>query len=267
MKKIFFGIIIILFLSNLAFRNKETYCLNLHLKSNKEIYKLDEPIILDVEITNCAKRGVWIIIPESNLEEIFRYPHCIFTVMNQNNFLIKNLYVPCKVVTPLSPKEFIYLNPNQSVKIYKNGYRLNDFKKMPEGTYAINFLYSTKSEKEQYWFGLYSDDYWAERNKNIFWRKRAYEVEQVKRMLVNVPKTELISNTIAIKIFNEAKYDALKIAEEVCKKEDWPWFDVNIIEYSNYWDVTTNSKSLGRNAFIRIDKKTGKIKEKHLTGP
>jgi len=51
---------------------------------------------------------------------------------------------------------------------------------------------------------------------------------------------------------------ALKIAEEVCKKEGWEWKYVSIEDHRDYWAIMTNSDADGCNAHIDIDKKTGK---------
>lgn len=64
-----------------------------------------------------------------------------------------------------------------------------------------------------------------------------------------------------------SKEEALKIAEEVCKLENWEWVDVSITDNQNYWDIMTNSSHLGMNGWIRIDKRTGKVIEKQMTGP
>lgn len=57
------------------------------------------------------------------------------------------------------------------------------------------------------------------------------------------------------------------LAEEVCKEEGWEWANIHIEETDTYWEFTTNYNRTGRKAYIRIDKKTGKVLEKHLPGP
>ena len=66
---------------------------------------------------------------------------------------------------------------------------------------------------------------------------------------------------------NISKEEALRIAEEVCQQENWDWVDVRITDNKDYWDVMTNSSHLGMNGWIRIDKRTGKVIEKEMTGP
>lgn len=64
-----------------------------------------------------------------------------------------------------------------------------------------------------------------------------------------------------------SKDEALRVAEEICSKEGWEWVDVDIRDRNNYWEIQTHFHRLGGNAFIRIDKNTGKILNKHYTGP
>ena len=66
---------------------------------------------------------------------------------------------------------------------------------------------------------------------------------------------------------NISKEEALRIAEEVCKQENWEWVDVRITDNQNYWDIMTNSSHLGMNGWIRIDKRTGDVIKKEMTGP
>jgi hypothetical protein len=80
----------------------------------------------------------------------------------------------------------------------------------------------------------------------------------------------LISNAASIKVaqrnrpISQAK--ALKIAERVCREAKWKWKDVSIVDANGAWQVTTNSHADGSNAFIRIDKRTGKVLKKSF-GP
>ena len=79
----------------------------------------------------------------------------------------------------------------------------------------------------------------------------------------------IISNTIIIEVVEKkgiSKEDALKIAEQVCKESGWAWKDVSIQEGSEAWKITTNSKADGMNAFITVDKKSGRVLHKSF-GP
>ena len=82
----------------------------------------------------------------------------------------------------------------------------------------------------------------------------------------------ITSNTITIEVLDDedvvSKKEALKIAEDVCKKEKWErfWHGIKVEDEDSYWKVWTPFR-LGGNILIRIDKKTGKVIEKYLTGP
>jgi len=52
---------------------------------------------------------------------------------------------------------------------------------------------------------------------------------------------------------------ALKIAKEVCREMGWQWKDVSINDEYTYWFICTNSSRLGGNAWINVDKRTGRV--------
>ncbi len=67
---------------------------------------------------------------------------------------------------------------------------------------------------------------------------------------------------------NLSKEEVLMIAEDVCRQERWErfWHGIKVEDEDSCWRVWTPFR-LGSNILIRIDKKTGKVKEKYLTGP
>lgn len=75
-----------------------------------------------------------------------------------------------------------------------------------------------------------------------------------------------ISNSIVMQVADMnagiSKEEALKIAEEVCKKENWEWVEAGIFDRETHWEVRTHYLRKGGNASILIDKKTGKILDK-----
>jgi hypothetical protein len=116
---------------------------------------------------------------------------------------------------------------------------------------------------------LYADDYWRTIYENEFWKKRKSEMAEIRELLKKVPPVNLVSSTITIEIVGDgiSKEQALKIAEDICKEEGWEWVDVGINENGDYWDINTQKSRLGANAFIRINKKSGEVSEKYITGP
>lgn len=83
--------------------------------------------------------------------------------------------------------------------------------------------------------------------------------------IINTPKSfkepTLVSNKTNL---TEQERQALRIAEEICKKEQWKWEDVAIGEQvtkkgQDCWLIVTNFSWLGGNASILIEKSTGNI--------
>ena len=244
--------------------------LQITINSDREVYVAGDAITVNATVTNNSRKGVWVARPQEGSEQGFRYPYCIFEVLDEKGVPVQDDYLACKTVDPVFKDGFVYLKPGQSVNLYKEGYRLDKSKILPQGTYTVVVSYSTESQKESQWYGLYSDDVWAERNKNPFWRKRAGKIKQSNKFIRKVPRLSITSNSITIKVVGVAgiaKEEALKIAREICNQQGWKWRGVNIVDYGTYWDINTNWGSLGSNALIRIDKRTGEVLEKHLTGP
>lgn len=83
-------------------------------------------------------------------------------------------------------------------------------------------------------------------------------------------KKEILENlsaasNIAKKEDGVSEEEAMKIAEEVCKEEDWDWVQACIYDRETYWEIMTYCRQDGGNAFILINKKDGKIIKKFLS--
>jgi hypothetical protein len=245
--------------------------LQIIINSDNEVYVAGEPITIEVLAVNNSRKGIWIARPQEGSEQGFRYPYCIFEVLDEKGMPVQDTSLACKTVEPVFAKDaFVYLKPGRSTDLYKKGYSIDVSKTLSEGTYTVIVSYSTESRKDSQWYGLYSDDVWAERNKNPFWKKRAGQIKRSDKFIRKVPRLSITSNPIIIKVVGVAgiaKEQALRIAQDVCKEQGWEWKGINIVDYGTYWDVNTNWGRLGSNALIRIDKRTGEVLEKHLTGP
>jgi hypothetical protein len=85
-----------------------------------------------------------------------------------------------------------------------------------------------------------------------------------------VPGVELVSNEVFFSIAERpavSREEALRTAQGICEQQGWAWEDAHIADNKDYWDITTRWGRLGGNGFIRIEKKSGKVLEKHVTGP
>ncbi|OGZ63966.1 MAG: hypothetical protein A2998_01265 [Candidatus Staskawiczbacteria bacterium RIFCSPLOWO2_01_FULL_37_25b] len=74
------------------------------------------------------------------------------------------------------------------------------------------------------------------------------------------PLFDIISNSFKQNNMADiSSEEALKIAEQECKKENWEFKDISISDEKDRWFVLTNKSFRGGNAFIYIDKKTGEV--------
>ena len=54
--------------------------------------------------------------------------------------------------------------------------------------------------------------------------------------------------------------DALQIAKEECDRRGWPWREpVAVYWRFTYWFVWTNARAMGAKAWIKVNKRNGKV--------
>jgi hypothetical protein len=260
-----------IFLARVAYCQEAQSPLNITINSDRDIYAAADPIRISVKLTNNSKKPIWVARPQEGSEQACRYPYCIFEVLDAGGLPVKDSQAAPKTVDPLFKNGFVRLKRGETIEFYPGGYRLDKIKALPEGAYTVIFSYSTEAKKESLWFGLYSDDFWAARDRNEFWRKREGKIREANKFIRRLERFTVSSNPITISITGIVggitKDQALAKAEEICQKEGWEWTRVNIIDTGLYWDINTRWGTLGRNALIRIDKKTGEVLDKHQTGP
>ena len=265
------AVFMFLSLSYVAYCQEAQQPLKIIINSDRDLYAAGDPVRLNVKLANISKKPVWVARPQEGSEQACRYPYCIFDVLDAKGQPVKDFQAACKTVDPLFKDGFARLKPGETIELYPDGYRLDRVKSMPEGSYTIIFSYSTEAKKESEWFGPYADDFWAGRNKNEFWRKREGKIKEANKFIRRLERLTVSSNPVIINVIGIlggiSKDQALAAAEEICKKEGWEWTRVNITDKGLYWDINTRYGTLGRNAFIRVDKRTGEVLEKHQTGP
>jgi len=199
MKRIILALILVALITSFSYCQEIEQPLKLTIKSDKQVYEAGESITVNVEIKNNSNKDIWIVLPQDGSERKFRYPHCLFEVRNSSGELVQDSRIGCKTTNPLKLDGFYNIKSGETFRLYKEGYRLETFIcHLTPDVYSITFHYSTDAKKESEWHGLYSDDYWNNRNKNEFWRNIADEIKKVKSMLRKVPRLTLTSNIITI---------------------------------------------------------------------
>jgi hypothetical protein len=264
------GMVIPLLIFTVAFGREDDAPVRVRISPARESYIVGQPVIIEVEIVNDSSRDILIVVPQDGSEQKFRFPKCFFEVKKEDGAVLKDTAIACKVTDPLNRDGFARVKAGGKLRFYRQGFDLGTFKYFAAGRYSVRFYYSTAAQKDWQWYGPYSDQYWRERMNNEFWSKRAAEDGIVSRLLKKVPPLELVSNEAFFSITDRAvvsREEALKTAKEVCEQQGWAWEDEHIADNKDFWDITTRWKTLGGNIFIRIDKRTGKVLEKHVTGP
>ncbi len=244
---------------------------SINLSSFRYSYRPGEEIIVNAKVNNNMNTPALLVRCLDGSARGLRYPQCVFEIKDSSGKTPENIFAPmCKVVNPLTPDDFIDVPPGGSAELFDGGFVFsNAFKLVKPGKYYIFIRYSTVALKEWEWYGMYSDEYWNSRNSNEFWKKREKEIIKNRDLL---KKTELVSfksNTIEIEITGNplSREEAIKIAGEACKISGWKFNDITADEDDGKWLVRTNTKALGMNATIVIDKNTGAVLEKNITGP
>lgn len=237
---------------------------------DRAAYCTGQPVVLQVNLKNNTGKSALFVKPQEGSEQKLRYPYCLFEITSSKGLLVAQRRPDCKVTAPLEPSAFFELKPNESKALYDKGYRIELSSPLEPGIYRFLVRYSTEAQKESQWYGLYSDDYWREIEKNDFWKKRAQDMKRNREMLARVPAVTITSKCVEIKVvktMNISREEAMKTAEKICREKGWPWEKPHISETDACYDIQTNWGQLGRNAFIRIDKKTGAVIDSHMTGP
>ncbi|MDD4908863.1 MAG: hypothetical protein PHJ00_07375 [Candidatus Omnitrophica bacterium] len=258
------------FLTCAAYCQEAQSPLSITISPDRDVYAVGDAIKIGVKLTNNSQKPIWIATPQEGSEQAYRYPYCMFEVLDEQGQPVKDSQVACKTVDPLFKDGFARLKPSETIEFYPGGYRLDKAKDLPAGSCTVIFSYSTDAKKESQWFGLYEDDLWAGRKSNEFWRKREGKIREANKFIRKIERLSVSSNPVIINLTGItggiSKDQALATAQEICRKEGWEWTRVNIVDKGLYWDIHTRWGTLGRNAFIRIDKKTGQPLEKHQTG-
>lgn len=270
-KRIHFYRVLLLFasLSCEAFADSEIPFV-LRILTEKTVWASDDSVTINASIKNFSQNPIWIALPLDGSSQMFRYPHAFFLVWDARKNPVPDSRKPCKTVDPPTLDGFYLLKIGEQKELFPGGFSLNPFIGRKQGVYYVACVYSTNASRDAEWFGLYSDEYWKNRNDNPFWKKRSREIARVLRRIRRIPKMHLVSDTIRIEIraaVHITQEKALEIGKAVCHREGWKWEDVQVEECQREWIITTHANRLGGNVHIRIDNRTGAVLEKIITGP
>ncbi|MBN1893904.1 hypothetical protein JW906_05395 [bacterium] len=244
--------------------------LRLSLRGNRTVWCHPDSVRIHVWMKNVSADPISIVLPQDGSGQKFRYPHAFVIVLDSAGEILKDSRPCCKTVDPLTSDGFRRILPGESVPLFPDGFAIGPFLKGLAGDFSLVFVYSTQASREAEWFGLYTDEYWKNRNRNSFWKSRKKEIAKVQKLLQKVPRITLVSDTLHIRVGKASgitREMAMEIARSVCAEQGWEWEGVHAEELTAEWRITTGFGRLGCNAFIRIEKTSGRVLDSHLTGP
>jgi len=243
---------------------------DLSLGSTRRLYQVGQSVRLDLVLANHSEAPLTLVLPQGGSERGWRYPHCVLASEGADGRPAELFRPACKTVDPLPEDAFFVLAPGESRALYENGFPLDIHCDLSRpGTYTLSMRYSTAARGEWEWYGAYTEEYWNSRSENDFWRNLEPIVARNRRRLEQVAPLTVTSNRFQIEIASRlmTAEEALARAGEVCAEQGWAADRLHVEDSDYYWDISTNWGSLGMNGFIRLDKRTGKVVEQHMSGP
>jgi hypothetical protein len=185
--------------SAFSYKNKlgVTPLFNCVLTTDKLVYKIGEVPKLEVKIINKSGSDIYLIGSLDNSANKRRMPYCYYNIEKPVPDTLSFGF--CGTANPLRAEDFTLVksgeafNPFESIDNYgffpdyastqKETFRI-------PGIYKIQFHYSAKNSDIENFRGSISAENWAKRNDTAL----------INKLFAKVPKIELSSNTIEIKI-------------------------------------------------------------------
>lgn len=250
--------------------------LSLSLFTNKAEYSPEEPITIQANIKNNSNKKLTLVKAQDGSTHGVRYPMCVIELKNEQG--LKNGFirtVACKTVNPLETGAFFEIEPEKTVELFPAAIPLTHcFTIQKPGIYYLMVRYSTVANHECRWYGAYSLDYWNSRLENEFWQKNEPLIQTNRLHLADVEHIDLRSEWVKFEIKEAkttatgvSKAEAESIAEKIFTQENWPTNDISVRENGEFWDIQSNSNALGATGFVRLNRSTGEVVTKHITGP
>ena len=164
------------------------------LRTSQAMYKIGQVPDLQVRIKNNSNKEIVLIGSLDGSEEKTRMPWCYFTIQKPIPDTVP--FWVCGTLNPLRAEDFVTVRPGELFNPYRQIDEYGFFGaweiaeqetfKNP-GIYTIQFHYSTKSANIDDFIG------------NSYWHTKADSAQQ-KELFTRVPKVDLESNTIEIRI-------------------------------------------------------------------
>ena len=244
--------------------------MRLSLRGNRTVWGHPDSVKIHAWMKNVSAHPVSIVLPQDGSGQNVRYPHASVIVSDSAGEILKDSRIGCKTVDPLTPDGFRRIMPGEAFPLFPDGFAIGPFLRGRAGDFSLVCVYSSQAPREAEWFGPYTDEYWKNRNRNSFWKSRKREIAKVQKLLRKVTRVTLVSDTLNIRVGKASgitREMAVDIARGVCEEQGWAWERVHAEELAAEWRITTGFGRLGGNAFIRIEKTSGRVLGKHITGP
>jgi hypothetical protein len=160
------------------------------IESKKDTYKIGETPDINVQLINNSNQSIYLIGALDGAEEKWRMPYCYFTIIKPQPDSVLDPF-RCGNVNSLGFNDFVKIDPNQYFDPYMqiddygffDSYELSrkeNFRQ--EGTYKIQFHYSTKSDSIEKYIGDWYD----------------FNNDSINTLFSQVPRFETSSNVIEV---------------------------------------------------------------------
>jgi hypothetical protein len=195
MQALFFSAIFLLFLA--GFNNGEIgeSQFSCTLTADKAIYKTGQVPKLDVRIINEGNTSVYLVGSLDGSDMKWRLPYCYFTIEKPKQ---DDLIFPrCGNTNPLRAEEFKLVKPKEKFDPYETldhyGFFGDHASTQTEtfrniGTYKIQFHYTTATQDTKTFMGNFGQ-----------WDKGSDSMK-LKELLTKIPKIDIVSNVVEIRV-------------------------------------------------------------------
>jgi hypothetical protein len=169
------------------------------LKAKKTVFRQGEVPELEVHLINRGKKSIYLIGSLDGSEKKWRMPYCYFTI--EKPMPDTPQFLTCKTLNPLRKDDFVKVGPGENFDPYMQVDNYGFFRSHEltqqetfrnPGIYRITFHYSTLSDNLNEYIGP-SPGNWSERSDTALQKK----------LFSKVPRLDLASNTVEIRISRE----------------------------------------------------------------
>ncbi len=164
------------------------------LTSDKKVYNIGEIPSFSVNIINNTNSDIYLIGSLDGSDLKWRFPYCYFTVEKPNPLPDSLLFGRCATLNPLRVPDF---------KLVKAGQKFNPYENIDNHGFFTDYTITNKETFKSK--GIYKLTFHYSTNDQNLANFRTYKTSksdslQIETLFKKVPKIELESNTIEIKI-------------------------------------------------------------------